>query len=381
MTSLIEKTNDQFAPNQVMNYLLKKHHVVPGYQSNSVIDVANDLLGLHSARLPTPFVSLAVRVNNFNSNMLWEPLYKDGDLIKLRCMRRTLHILSPLFSPIAHRATLSFRIADCNTKYKKIQIDDRKKEEIKSIIVELVKENPLSANDIQSLSKFKLGSLTNEYSQAISIAIKELWESGELCYINESPHWGKEQRLYGHAPTLYPKHRLNDLSIEEARRRLVFYHIDTFGPVTEVDIAWWSGLGRTVIREAIEHYAEKLVNVTIQSSDKTFYMTKSNYEHLCKIRDENDPWISLLAYEDPSLKGYYESRFLYVEMQHYNRLFNTIGEVRASIFSNGKAIGIWSIDKVKKRIDWEIFEETDRKTKYYIEKKISEMRNFLFEQS
>ncbi|MFD1425299.1 DNA glycosylase AlkZ-like family protein [Laceyella tengchongensis] len=109
-------------------------------------------------------------------------------------------------------------------------------------------------------------------------------------------------------------------------------------------MAWWSGLGRTVIREAIEHYAEKLVNVTIQSSDKTFYMTKSNYEHLCKIQDENDRWISLMAYEDPSLKGFYESRFLYVDMQHYNRLFNTIGEVRASIFSNGKAIGIWSIE-------------------------------------
>lgn len=110
-------------------------------------------------------------------------------------------------------------------------------------------------------------------------------------------------------------------------------------------------------------------------------MTKSNYEHLCKIQDENDRWISLMAYEDPSLKGFYESRFLYVDMQHYNRLFNTIGEVRASIFSNGKAIGIWSIDKVMKRIDWEMFEKTDRQTKHYIEKKISEMRNFLFEQS
>jgi hypothetical protein len=122
-----------------------------------VIDVANDLLGLHAARLPTPFVSLAVRVNNFNSNMLWEPLYKDGDLIKLRCMRRTLHILSPLFSPIAHRATLSFRIADCNTKYKKIQIDDRKKEEIKSIIVELVKENPKLIRSVPSHRLILLG--------------------------------------------------------------------------------------------------------------------------------------------------------------------------------------------------------------------------------
>ncbi len=34
-----------------------------------------------------------------------------------------------------------------------------------------------------------------------------------------------------------------------------------------------------------------------------------------------------------------------------------------------------------KRIDWEMFEKTDRQTKHYIEKKISEMRNFLFEQS
>ncbi|SEM99542.1 hypothetical protein SAMN05444955_104163 [Lihuaxuella thermophila] len=50
MSNLIEMTNDQFAPNQVMNYLLKKHHVVPGYQSNCVIEVATHLFGLHAAR-------------------------------------------------------------------------------------------------------------------------------------------------------------------------------------------------------------------------------------------------------------------------------------------------------------------------------------------
>jgi hypothetical protein len=46
---------------------------------------------------------------------------------------------------------------------------------------------------------------------------------------------------------------------------------------------------------------------------------------------QQDGWLTLLAYEDPSLKGYYESRFLYVDQKHYRLLFNKIGESRASI--------------------------------------------------
>ena len=65
--------------------------------------------------------------------------------------------------------------------------------------------------------------------------------------------------------------------------------------------------------------------------------------------------ITLLAYEDPSLKGYYESRERYVSDKFYKQLFNSIGESRASIVRNGEVIGIWSWDKKQKKIEKTIF--------------------------
>ena len=66
-------------------------------------------------------------------------------------------------------------------------------------------------------------------------------------------------------------------------------------------------------------------------------------------------WVTLLAYEHPSWKGYYESRSRDVNKEYYNLLFNQIGEVRASIIYNGKAIGIWEWDKKQKHIILQYF--------------------------
>ena len=77
---------------KVIQYNFAKHNVLPGYQVESISTTVSNNIGLHSARLSSPYVSLCSRVNNFETHMLWDKLFSSKDLIKLRCMRKTLHL-------------------------------------------------------------------------------------------------------------------------------------------------------------------------------------------------------------------------------------------------------------------------------------------------
>jgi predicted transcriptional regulator len=363
---------------KVMNYVFMKHNVLPNYQSEDVSNAIDNLFGLHAARLPTPFTTLFSRVSSFETQTLWDHLYVINDHIKLRCMRRTLHILPLKYAPIAHRATMHFRLADCYTLYKKLGVDMDYVSKIKSIILSFVQSKPMTSKEIVSLVKFELGKLSDEDNKVITTAIKELWEAGELCYINKSTHWGKEDRYYGYTPSIYPNLNLNQMDIKEAQKKLVYFHIDRFGPVSIKDIAWWSGLSVKIIQDSIKELIDKVIMVELDATNIEYFMTERGLSYYQDSSFQNEAWLTLLAYEDPSLKGYYESRFLYVEQKHYELLFNKIGESRASIILDGKAIGIWTIDKSKRNIDWMTFEKVDTVVKKRIKSKIEHMHSFLF---
>jgi hypothetical protein len=236
----------------------------------------------------------------------------------------------------------------------------------------------MTPKEIVNLVKFKLGNLSDEDNKVITTAMKELWEAGELCYINKSTHWGKEERYYGYTPSVYSKLHLNHMDIKEAQKKLVHYHIDRFGPVSIKDTAWWSGLSVKVIRDSIRELADEVIIVELDGTNIEYFMTVRGLSSYLDTSFQQDGWLTLLAYEDPSLKGYYESRFLYVDQKHYGLLFNKIGESRASIILNGKAIGVWIIDKSKRNIDWMTFEKVNLDVKKQIKNQIEQMHSFLF---
>jgi len=101
-------------------------------------------------------------------------------------------------------------------------------------------------------------------------------------------------------------------------------------------------------------------SVYFEDCDMEFFVLTEEYDNLTGYRCVDFDWVTLLAYEDPSLKGYYESRFRYVDKAFYSLLFNQIGEVRAGILHNGKAIGVWTWDKRQKKIQIEYFSEVDK---------------------
>lgn len=347
---------------RVRAYNCAKHHLVPGFQAKSISEVAHNLCGLHAARLPSPFAIAHARLDNFDTIDLRDQLYQTNQLIKLRCMRTTLHVLPLEIAPIFHQATLDIRLQKCLLVYKRLQIDTNIIDKLKKKIIELIYQEPISAENIirtfvsqpKELKHLNQG----EWKEFIKTIIKHLWEEGTICYINVSSSWDTESRLYAYTKNQYPNLNLKSIDQTQAIKLLIRYHIENFGPVSIKDIAWWSGLTLRTVDKAIEDLKNEITTCCIRGyGNVVFYILKKDLNDLRKCNIKGPEWVSLLAHEDSSLKGYFESRWRYVKEENYDRLFNQIGEARACIMANGVIIGLWYWHKINKQISYELFED------------------------
>lgn len=298
-------------------------------------------------------------------------------------MRKTLHTVPLDIAPIVHQATLKIRLAECFSFYRRHNISKIDVTKLKEIIVELVKPEPLTTTDIlYKIVDFTVKSKKGEeddrfWKNLIRMTIKHLWEEGTLCYINASDDWESEKRLYGYTKNLYPELNFDDVETYQAQSELIHYYIRKYGPVTIKDMSWWSGLSNKVVQECILELDKQLLPVSLQGFSVDFYMTQDDFVNFDTFNIAPKNWHALLAYEDPSLKGYFESRSRYINPKYYNELFNTIGEARASIVVNGEVIGIWSWDKKARHIQWNLFSSLKNGLSKDIQQSIYELEAFL----
>lgn len=361
----------------IRKYNLRKHFLQIKNPTLGILEVSDALIGLHSARLPTPYVSLHSRIDGIKTTDLYQELFVKKKLIKLRCMRKTLHSVSFELAPIVHKATLSLRLREIQLFYEKNGISQNDLGELKSLIIKEVKKCPRSRDYlVQNLQNLVQSTGLGSVQSLPKMVIKELWESGQLCYINGSKHWGRETRFYGHTRTEYPGLDLESYNEDSAQTELVLRHIKQFGPVSLKDISWWSGLKVSKIRSIISSHSHLLA--LVQLNGIKCYFFEEEILNLLNGEYEKGNSLYLLAYEDSSLKGYYETRFRYVDSKNYEKLFNSIGEARASIVLDGQVIGIWNWNRKQEVIEYEIFDKKNAiDQKLLIEKRIEEMECYL----
>jgi len=158
----------------------------------------------------------------------------------------------------------------------------------------------------------------------------------------------------------YPGLDLHSLDERSAQKLLINKYIDNYGPVTLRDICWWSALPVGRVTQIIKEEPDRIAQVRMTGFEQTFYVFDTTVRQIREEKFPVDDWITLLAHEDPSLKGYFESRRRYVDDKFYSLLFNRIGEARASIVNNGRVIGIWSWNKKRDQIEHTLFRKLDK---------------------
>ncbi len=343
---------------EIANYCYNKQHILISNSADFILHAANTLVGIHAARLITPYFALRARVPNLEHDEIYSSLYEKKTLIKARCMRGTLHLLPENLFNSAHNATLKKRVSICHSLYKKFNLEKDATHEVANIIQKLLHHAPLTSD---VLTKNILSNLHNSQiirnwtQQEIRAVIKELWELGSLCYINGSKNFGTEERLYGLTENYYPAFNAAITDINDATRNLLESYLRGYGPATLGDMIWWSGLEKGKIQKALFDLQHDIIEFSIKNHKNTFYILKSEFSNFEKFKIHSDDWVAILSHEDPSLKGYHESRSRYIGEEHYNLLFNDIGESRPAIMLNGQVIGIWAHNKTNGDITMSLF--------------------------
>lgn len=365
---------------QERGYRAACHGLHPGVGPATIEELASAHAGLHAARLPTPFVTLRSRLPGFTAKELRQALEPGGNLIKLRTCRRTLHIYPLAEAGAAHNATLRQRLAACAASVRRLDKDPTILTRLAPFIREALVAGPLPPRELEQqvrAAPLHIRARRDVLGELVRLAIKWLWESGELVYRNAADSLHRERREFHLTHLAHPALQLNHIDTGQAVQLLLRRYLAAFGPASIDDFQWWSGLNRSEITPALAALRSELTDVRFTGQPAALLLLAEHEPRLRTAEPLPNNHVALLAYEDPSLKGYFTTRNRYVDDRHRGVLFNTIGEARASIAVAGRCVGTWRFDRRTRTINHDLYVAVSQAARRALTERLERMTEFL----
>ena len=321
--------------NSVNHLLLRKQHLAAGSQLDDICQIVTDIAGLHATGTKEPYLALFARTRNFNKEQLDNELYVKRTLGKIRCMRGTLYILTKAIIPIAHAATSAMmeKLSVRYMEFRGIPLSDYSA--ISRSILNVLTGKRVSIAEI----KAKLKTNAN-----LSAVVNLMCDQGLLVRVQSGKNWKARSYTYTPFHEHFPDINLNTFNEWEGIALLVQQYLTSFGPATEDDIAWWTGLGKTKVRTALETMPDHLASLRIQNVKGDFLILRSNLALIKKRKDDSEPSVNLLPNLDPYLMGY-KQRQRYLRDEDYDYVFDRSGNATSTILLNGSVIGVWDFEE------------------------------------
>ena len=349
--------------------IILKQHLTSNSKIDDIIQISKDLCGLQATGTFEPYVYLFSRTNRFQKEDLEKQWYVTKNLIKIRGMRNTLFIIPKEDAPIMHNATNFLKENRFDGFFTHSDFTRMEYNELESKILQVLKKESLIAADI----KKRISSDRN-----ISIIISLMCD--KLLLVRDKPPkgWKDRRNTYALMKNSFPDLNFDDLEEIEAIQSLVLKYIKSYGPVTEQDITWWTGLTRTKARRVIETLQSQLQIISI--SEDIYFIDNSDIEVLKNLSVPKDPVINLLANLDPYLMGY-KNRKRFINHDIYDYVFDRSGNATTTILLNGIVIGIWDFQtKPEPTVKILLFQEITKDILKVIKKKANLIGEFILEQ-
>ncbi len=316
------------------NWILIRQGLADWHRLSSAWQVADAALGLHAARLPSPYAIVAARTGDPSVPASLFTGRVRATLLTLRCMRKTLHALPLPLAAAAHAATLSFRDRDARRAVLNAGRTAAAVDRMVDQMCVLLEDGPLSHRAIESRLAARSGDLRTG-----RLAIKVAWERGTIAYINATTAWNREARTFALTSAAYPALNMS-LTRDQAVTALITAYFDRYGPATVRDASWWSGLAATDITTALFACRRPIIAAASPwSADPCLMFADQLDDSTCS---EATTGVQFLAHEDTALKAYSQTRGRYLGGLPQRRAFNQIGEVLPSVIIDGMLAGTWS---------------------------------------
>ncbi|WP_277601830.1 DNA glycosylase AlkZ-like family protein [Burkholderia stagnalis] len=299
-------------------------------------EIAFRSVGLHAARRKTPHMTLVGRLAFAGAQASLTPPNR-CPLVKAPFMRSTLHyVLDEEFAEL-HSATLDYRIARRHRSLRRLGFDDGSIPALRLNFIDLMPEREVSEEELFDLARKALEHVGIRWRGVSDAHVawqlcRLLWDNGDIRMTNAASSWRGEQRWF----RVWDTPRIEQ---RDAVNHLVLRYVAAYGPVSLKDIAWWSALGAKLLRSSLDDLLAMEKIVAIDIAGRTLYAMHDDVRHPVIEPTDGDP--VYLAYEDPFIKAYFDTRDRYASPYALSRLFHSTGEAKACVLIHGRVRGVW----------------------------------------
>lgn len=341
---------------RVNAFLLRKQHLLPSARGLELASVVRDICALHSTAALTPYLSLIARMRSFRAEHLDAALYQDRSLVRLTCMRSTLHIV-----PAASMATFfqATRKAQRRTEKQlgRMLVESGLCAEgeqavmlqrLRSRVVQsLARHGPCTVEELKDRIP-ELGARFHyapdkPYAGTFSVGSQIVpWMCTQGLLVRARPRGTWRSNLYEYAGLAdwLPGTDLGAVDTLQAKTQLVRCYLAAFGPASFDDITWWSGLAKRDVHRALAALGSEIVEMTIERLGEGFWMLSSESEALCDAADATNGAVCLLPSLDPYVMGYRDRR-RFLPPERHAQVFDRAGNAFATVWIDGKIVGVW----------------------------------------
>lgn len=348
---------ESVAAEQVNAFLWHKQHLAPGTAASDALSVVRDTVAVHATSALTPYLSLRARMVDFRPAQLDAELYFERRLIRVLCMRQTVHVV-PLSELAVIIAATGERLKR-NARREVAQllrwsgVSEPAEQEtalcrLQAAIAEVIAaQGPSSAAELcEAIPELKLRfrySPDKPYGGVVtlgSMLLPRLTLLGLLVRGRPRGSWRSNQHEYALLRDWLPQSDLPPIPPDQAQAQLLLSYLKAFGPASLDDATWWAGWSKGEVQRALSALGKLVVQLSIRNLGTGFWLLASDLPALLSSLPLIDGAVQLL----PSLDGYimgYHDRRRFLDAEHYDQVFDRSGNALNTVWVDGRVIGIW----------------------------------------
>jgi hypothetical protein len=330
--------------------LARRHHLAPAARAAGVVQVAEDLVGLHGTDPASVFLAAAARMRQPDVGAIERAMYDERSLLRMLGMRRTMFVVPVELAPIV-QAACTDAIAAAQRRLllqlltrSGIGGDDPERwlEEVEQATVKALAArgqalaSELSEDDPRLREQIQLaeGKSYAAKQSVVTRVLLVLAAEGRIARGRPRGSWISGQYRWSLIESWLPA-GMAEWSTEAAQAELVRRWLAGFGPGTMTDLRWWTGLTAGQVQRALAAVGA----VEVDLDGVPGLALAGDLEPVVAA----EPWVALLPALDPTVMGW-SGRGWYLG-DHGPTLFDRNGNAGPTVWWDGRVVGGWASRK------------------------------------
>jgi hypothetical protein len=349
--------------------------------ASSVEEMAGGLVALHSTDPATVYLSAHARIPTFSRDDLDRALYDERSLLRIVGMRRTLWVVPGGFAATIHEACTRTHMTRERTRTARmveeggiaqdgarwVRTAERKtlealQEAGEATGAELAKAVPELAEKITFYKRD--GSVLTTVGMVTRMLFL-LSTEGKVIRTRPRGSWVSGMYRWT-TMDAWLDGDLERLDPGRARADLVGAWLRSFGPGTEIDIAWWAGWTKAATRRALADSGA--TSVAVESGPA--WVAPGDDGPLQALEGT----VRFLPALDPTTMGWKERAWYLGD--HEPDLFDRNGNAGPTVWIDGRVVGGWAQRKTGE-VAWEVLTDIGRERRAEIAGRAAELEAWL----